>query len=315
MTQDIDTPHLRPRLKTRQMVLLLALDDARNMHEAAKATNMTQPGASKMLKDIEALLGVPLFERLPRGLRPTVYGETMIRHVRVALTNLAHGQDSVATLKAGLSGQVSIGAIISPAMTLVPRAIARAKAEAPRLCIGVEVSTSNDLVMRLKRDRLDFLIARVYEQEDEPDLLYEDLAEETVCVVGRKGHPLSLREDLSLRDLSIAGWVLSARGSILRNRFDMMFRRADLEMPANVVETNDMSVVESLLQQTDFLHVVPHDVARYYAQAGALAILPIEIPCRMESYGIIRLRDQLLPEGANHLLRHVRTVAAEIHRR
>lgn len=304
---------MRSRLKTRHMTLLIALDETRNMHQAAEEANMTQPGASKMLKDIEDLLGVALFERLPRGVRPTVYGEAMIRHVRMALAHLAHGQESIATLQAGLSGHVNIGAIVAPALTLIPKAIARAKEEAPNLCIGVEVSTSNDLVVKLKQERLDFLVARILEREDEPNLLYEDMTEEVVCVVGRRDHPLVGRQDLTLNDLSHAKWILSARGSILRNRFDMMFRRADLDMPANVVETTAMSVTMSLLQQTDFLHVMPVEVARYYVGTGELAILPIDIPCRMERFGIITSRDQLLSQGANLLLRHIRAVAAEIY--
>jgi DNA-binding transcriptional LysR family regulator len=113
----------RTKLKTRQMFLLLALDEARNLHQAAKETHMSQPAASKMLKDIEELFGVSFFERLPRGVRPTLYGETMIRHVRMALTNLSQGQDSIATLQAGLSGQVDIGVIITPSTTLVPQAL------------------------------------------------------------------------------------------------------------------------------------------------------------------------------------------------
>ena len=303
----------RTKLKTRQMFLLLALDEARNLHQAAKETHMSQPAASKMLKDIEELFGVPFFERLPRGVRPTLYGETMIRHVRMALTNLSQGQDSIATLQAGLSGQVDIGVIITPSTTLVPQAIARTKQEAPRLCIGVEVGTSNELVARLKRGQLDFLIARIREQEDDLDLLYEDLSEETACAVARVGHPLLARSDLSLNDLAAASWILSPRGSILRHRFDMMFRRIELETPANVVEATAISVITSLLQQTDFLHAMPLEVARYYVRCSELAILPIELPCKMDSFGIIMRRDQLLSPGANLLLQHVRTIAAEIY--
>ena len=298
-------------LKTRHMHLLVALDDLRNMHDAAEATNMTQPGASKMLKDIEERVGVSLFDRLPRGMRPTVFGETLIRHVRLALEHLAQGQEALAALSAGLSGHVSLGVIIAPALTLVPRAIALAKAQAPNLCIEVEVGTSNDLVARLKQERLDFLIARILEKEDEPGLLYEEIDEEHECVVARKGHPLVDREDLTLQDLSVAKWVLSPRGSILRNHFDMMFRRADLQMPSNVVEMTSVSVITSLLQQTDFLHVMPTDVARHYARAGELAILPIDIPCRVGGYGIISHRDHVLSPGAVLLLELVRQIARQ----
>lgn len=303
---------VRTRLKTRQMFLLVALDETRNIHQAAVQTNMSQPAASKMLKDIEEFFGVPFFDRLPRGIRPTLYGETMIRHVRMALASLSEGQDSIATLKAGLTGQVNFGVIVTPSMTLVPQAIIRTKAEAPALCIGVEVDTSNALVDRLKRGQLDFLIARILEQEDESDLLYEDLSEEAACAVARVGHPMLARTDLTLNDLASASWILSARGSILRHRFDMMFRVTGLHAPRNVVETTAMTVTLSLLQQTDFLHVMPTEIARYYVQSNELAILPIDLPCKMESFGLIMLRNKLPSPGANLLLKHVRAIASKI---
>lgn len=305
-------PRARTRLKTRQMNLLVALDDVRNIHQAAVETDMSQPAASKMLKDIEEIFGVPLFERRPRGISPTPYGNAVIRHVRMALSCLSQAQESVATMQAGLSGQVNVGAIITPCPSLIPQAIIRTKREAPKLCISFEVSTSNDLVARLKLGQLDFVLGRLMEQEDEPDLTYEDIARETECVVARVDHPLMSRQDLALKDLVDAGWILSGRGSILRNRFDMMFRRAGLEIPSNTVDTTSVLVVMNMLIHTDFLHIVPVDVAHFYMRSGEIAILPIEVPCTMENYGIILQRDQFLAPGAHLLLKHMRDVAAGI---
>ena len=62
---------------------------------------MTQPAASKLLKDLEDMLGVELFERLPRGMRPTDYGATLIRHARMALASLSQAHDEIEALKAG----------------------------------------------------------------------------------------------------------------------------------------------------------------------------------------------------------------------
>lgn len=313
MTNHDAARRARTKLKTRQMFLLIALDEARNLHQAASATHMSQPAASKMLKDMEELFGVSFFERLPRGVRPTLYGETMIRHVRMALANLSQGQDSIASLQAGLSGQVDFGAIITAATTLVPQAIARAKEQAPRLCIGVQVGTSHELVAQLKRGQLDFLIARILEQEDDQGLLYEDLSQETECAVVRRDHPLLAHQGLTLNDLADASWILSPRGSILRHRFDMMFRRIDLEPPTNVVESTAISVITSLLQQTDFVHVMPLEAARYYVRSSELAILPIDLPCEMDSFGIIMRRDHVLSPGASLLLEQVRAIAAQIY--
>ncbi|WP_394777629.1 LysR family transcriptional regulator [Undibacterium sp.] len=304
---------LRARLKTRQLLLLIALDEQRNIHRAADALHMTQPAASKQLKDLEDMLEIQLFDRTPRGMQPTIYGESMIRHARMALTSLSLAHEDIVALKSGLSGQVEVGVIMTPGMSLLPRAISRIKQQAPLLRIGVQLETSNILLKRLQRGTLDFMVGRILEQEDKSDLLYEELAEEPVCAVARVGHPLEAALGLELKDIVNEGWILSPQGSVLRHRCDMMFRKQGLEPPANVVDTTAILMITSLLQQTDFLHVLPIEVARYYAQLNVLSILPIELPCKMDSFGIITRRSHLLSPGALLLLDAIRDAAGEMY--
>jgi DNA-binding transcriptional LysR family regulator len=304
---------LKARLKTRQLLLLIALDDYRNIHRAADELHMTQPAASKQIKDLEEMLDVRLFERLPRGMEPTIYGETMIRHARMALTSLALAHDDLLTLKAGLSGQVEVGVIMSPAMALLPRAIARIKEQAPLLRIGVQLESSNVLLEKLQRGMLDFTIGRILERGDSTGLIYEELTEEPACAVVRPGHPLLEHKQLGLEDIATLPWILPPQGSILRHRFDMMFRRAGLQPPANVVDTTALLVITALLQQTDALHVMPLEVAEYYASLNVMKILPIDLPCKMDAFGIIRQQDHLLSPGATLLLDAVRAAAKEIY--
>lgn len=312
---DANNPNwfLKARLKTRQLLLLVALDDYRNIHRAADELHMTQPAASKQVKDLEEMLGVRLFERLPRGMEPTIYGETMIRHARMALTNLALAHDDLVALKSGLSGQVEVGVIMTPAMALLPRAIARVKEQAPLLRIGVQLEPSNVLVDKLRHGTLDFMIGRILDKDASTGLVYEELTEEPACAVVRPGHALLAREKLALSDIAALPWILPPRGSILRHRFDMMFRRAGLEPPNNVVDTNAMLMITALLQQTDSLHVMPLEVAQYYASLNMVSILPIDLPCKMDAFGIIRQKDHLLAPGAEMLLAAVRTAAREMY--
>jgi DNA-binding transcriptional LysR family regulator len=304
---------LRARLKTRQLLLLIALDDYRNIHRASEMLHMTQPAASKQLKDLEDMLDVKLFERLPRGMEPTIYGETMIRHARMALTSLSLAHDDVVALKVGLTGQVEVGMIMTPAMALLPTAIARIKQRAPLLNIAAHVETSNILLERLKNGSLDFAIGRVLENHNNADIVYEELIEEPVCAVVRPGHPLLSRKSLQLKDLVGQSWILSPRGSALRHRCDMMFLRAGFEAPSNVVDTTALLLIMPLLQQTDSLHVMPAEVAAYYSSLNILKILPIDLPCKMDAFGIIRSRQHLLSPGARLLLEEVRAVARDIY--
>jgi DNA-binding transcriptional LysR family regulator len=304
---------LRARLKTRQLLLLIALDEQRNIHRAAETLHMTQPAASKQIKDLEEMLDVKLFERLPRGMEPTLFGETMIRHARMALTSLSLAHDDVLALKSGLVGQVEVGVIMTPAMSLLPKAIAKVKQQAPLLRIGVHMEPSNTLLNMLERGTLDFMIGRILEHDTNSRLTYEELTEEPACAVARIGHPLASAANLTLRDIASHPWVLPPQGSILRHRVDMMFRRAGLEPPANTVDTTALLLVTALLQQTDTLHVMPVDVARYYQSLNVLTILPIELPFKMDAFGIIRQQDHLLSPGANLLLTAVRSAAKEVY--
>lgn len=304
---------VRARLKTRQLLLLLALEDEGNINRAAQVLNITQPAASKLLKDLEDMLGVSLFDRMPRGMRPTWYGETMIRHARVALASLGQAHDEIQALKAGSFGQVSVGAITAPGLSLLPMAVALLKREQPSLRVSLQIETSDVLMERLAQSKLDMLVARLFERHDKTALRYQALTEEPVCAVTRPGHPLLGRRKLSLRDMADAGWIVPPAGSVLRHRFELMFQEQGLESPTNVVETTALLFMTRMLQQSDMIAVIATDVARYYAQHGLVAQLPIQLACTMDAFGLITRTDRPLSPAAQVMLRALKTCALTVY--
>jgi DNA-binding transcriptional LysR family regulator len=304
---------IRARLKTRQLLLLVAMAEEGNIHRAAEALSMTQPAASKLLKDLEDALGAKLFDRLPRGIRPTWYGETMIRHARMALASLSQAHDEIEALKAGRFGQVSIGAITTPGMTLLPAAIALVKQEHPNLRVALQIETSDVLMERLQQGKLDMVIGRLFEQHDKSALRYQSLVEEPVVAIVRPGHPLLSVPSLTLRDLVGAGWIVPPVGGVLRHRFELMFQEAGLEAPANLIETTALLFTTKMLQQSDLMAVLAADVARYYAEHGMVAVLPIQLPCKMDAYGLITRNDRLLSPGGKAMLDALRKAALSVH--
>lgn len=294
---------IRARLKTRQLLLLVALAEEGNIHRAAQVLSMTQPAASKLLKDLEDVLEVPLFERLPRGMRPTWYGETMIRHARMALASLNQAHDEIGALKTGHYGQVGIGAITSPGLSLLPAAVALVKQEHPSLRISLDIETSPVLLERLEQGKLDIVVGRLYEEHDKGNLRYEPLTEELVCAITRPGHPLSSMSGLTLRDVLSANWIVPPAGSVLRHRFDLMFQQDGLAPPLHTVETSALLFITRMLQQSDMIAVVGADVAHYYAAHGIVTVLPLEMPCHMDAFGIITRSDRLLSPAAKVMMK------------
>jgi DNA-binding transcriptional LysR family regulator len=300
---------LRARLKTRQLMLLIAIGDEANIHRAAKTLNVSQPAASKLLKDLEDVLGVPLFERLPRGMRPTWYGEAMIRHARIALSSLAQAGTELEALRTGRSGEVRVGAIIGPALSLLPQAVAIVAREYPNLRVQIAVESSDVLMERLTQSKLDLMIGRLFERHDKSNLSYERLADERVCAVVRPSHPLIGNPALTLEQLEEVTWIVPPMGGVLRHRFELMFQEAGLDIPRRLVEATSITFITGMLQQSDFVSVVPTDIARYYAAHGMVAVLPIRLSCTMDAFGIILRKDWLLSPAAAVMLRALQTAA------
>lgn len=300
----------RTRLKPRQLMLVSAIAEEGNIHRAAQALNVSQPAASKLLKDLEDGLAVQLFERLPRGMRPTWYGETLVRHARIALASLREAGQDIDAIREGRLGEVRVGAITGPALSLLPVALATVSREQPDLRVQLQVESSDVLIESLAQGKLDIMVGRLFERHDKSALHYEKVGDEPVCAVARPDHPLLDARELTLARLQESQWIVPPRGSVLRHRFELMFGGAGLDAPRHIIETTALLFITRMLQGSDFLAVVPTDVGRYYAESGMVAILPIELSCSMDAYGLITRKDWLLSPAAQVVLQALRAAAA-----
>ncbi|RAB20178.1 LysR family transcriptional regulator, partial [Burkholderia multivorans] len=84
------------RLRLRHLQVLLSLASTGNLSQSAAALATTQPALSKWLKELEEDVGLPLFERHARGLRPTPYGDALIEHARRVEAQLDVARDDMA---------------------------------------------------------------------------------------------------------------------------------------------------------------------------------------------------------------------------
>jgi DNA-binding transcriptional LysR family regulator len=285
---------IRARLRTRHLLLLTAIGEEGNIHRAAELLDMSQSAASRLLSDLEDIIGCPLFDRLPRGVRANWYGIAMVRHARTALSSLQEAADEIELLKVGRTGQVNIGAISGPAMGFVPRALGRVAREHPLVRIQLRVDSSDQLLEALQAGKIELMIGRLLAHHDTSGFTYHRLADEPVCAAVRRNHPLLARNDLSLQELAAAPWIVPPPGSPLRHRFDLMFREAGFSSPEQIIEASCPMVVTRLLEETHHLAVLARNVADYYAACGLVSILPVPLSCSMDSFGIITRKDRLL---------------------
>lgn len=307
-------PVARLHLKTRQLAFLVHLDEERCLARAAASSSLTQPAASKLLRQVETTLGVQLFERNPRGMTPTGYGEILVRHARTALSQLGLARDEIAALKSGVLGKVAIGMVLDPHSNPVSRAIARLKQRHPGVHVCIEVDSCKQLNERLLQGDLDMVVGPVLDTAPADGLVYESLAAyESYAVIAGAQHPLANHEQLQLASLVEQPWILPPSGSLIRHKLSAMFVQSGLALPVNIVETASLPVITSLLQQSDMVAAVPEEAVHLRCEAGALTVLLRNLPLRVGAIGLVTRRGQQLSPGAQLMSKTLRELGGELH--
>ncbi len=299
------------RLKTRQLTLLVRLDEERNLARAAAAAGLTQPAASKLLRQIECDFEVKLFDRQARGMAPTCYGEILIRHARLALSEFSLARDEIVALKSGLSGKAAIGTVLNPGTNLVPMAVVHLKQRHPGVLTSIEIGSSRTLVQKLVRGELDMVVGRVLDSTSADELVYEPLApDEPHAVIARAEHPLAGRQQLQLEQLIEQPWIFPPAGSLVRDRLAAMLVRHGLSLPSNVVESQCLPVITALLQHSNMLAILPEEAVQSCCKAGILTVLVRNLPLEVGAFGLITRRHHKLSPGAQLMVSALREQGA-----
>ena len=99
---------------------IVAWDAHRNFVKAAQSCGISQPTLSTMIKNLEAVLDVVIFDRNSHPVRPTIIGEKIIAQAKVTLSNAAYIEELAASERGIESGSLNIGIIPTIAPYLLP---------------------------------------------------------------------------------------------------------------------------------------------------------------------------------------------------
>jgi DNA-binding transcriptional LysR family regulator len=300
---------LRSGLKLSHLRLIVAIEDSGQISAAAHMLNISQPAASRMIVQMEAMLGIPLCRRLLRGVELTPYGAALARRGRTMLLELREVDREISDLKSGKGGAVFLGAVTAPAIGLAVPAIRRIRKRFPRIEISVQVETSGVLARELLASRHDFIIARI------PDDLNPRLFDarvigiEKACLIVRRGHPLAGRQTVELEQLTGYDWVFQPAGSLLRRTLETIFMSRNVALPDRILNTTSLLLTLVMVAQSDAIAPVALDMAKFINDenglAGAIEILPISFDIDVQPYSLITARNRALSPAARMLYDHI----------
>ena len=165
---------------------------------AAAALAITSTALNRRILAIEEELGVPIFERLPRGVRLNSTGELLIHYIRHQLSDLERVKSQIADLSGVRRGHVAIACSQALLPYFLPRQIADYRSEHPQVTFGVHLRDRAEAEAALVDHAADLAI--VFEPVRLADFHTLLRVPQPVCAVVGKRHPLAGRATLRLAD-------------------------------------------------------------------------------------------------------------------
>jgi DNA-binding transcriptional LysR family regulator len=191
-----------------------AVSELGSITAAASAMGYSQPAISQLLKRLEQRLGMPVVERIGRGVRLTEAGRVLSRHALTVTTALDLAAGELAELQGLRAGRVRIAAFPSASATLVPQLLARMAASHPEIAITYLEAEPPEAVSAVRDNRVDVAITFSYPGDrDDPHpgsahgLRHTALCTDEMLLVLPAGHPAAMEQQVELASLGDENWI------------------------------------------------------------------------------------------------------------
>lgn len=186
-----------------------------SIRKAADQLAITSSALNRRIIGMEEDLGVPIFDRVPNGVRLNAAGEILVQHFRKQLAEMDRVKSQINDLQGERRGHVAVACSQAPMVSLLPVEIEKYRSQHPAVTFSINVCTRQSAIVELQSFNAD--IAVVFEPDASADF-------HTVCSVPQQihaqfkaSHPLAKKETLRLRDCLEWPLALSTRNNGIRH--------------------------------------------------------------------------------------------------
>jgi DNA-binding transcriptional LysR family regulator len=299
------------RLRLRDLHVLATVTRLGSMAKAAAELRLTQPAISQAIADLEGALGVRLLDRSPRGVTPTIFGESLLRRGMEAFDALRQGIRDIEYLADPGKGEVWVGTSESFISGGTLAAVtAELGLQYPDIAVHVvEANTAAMEFRELRERQVDMMIGRISGPLRDDDLHVEPLYDEAIVVATGRNHRLARRRRVELADLCDESWILAPPSTAVRELVGSAFRAKGLPPPRIGITTYSMQLRMQLMASGRYLSSVPQSLLRFNAERWSLTTLPVVLGKPLP-VAVVTLRHRTLHPAAQLFIEYARKTLA-----
>ena len=288
LTPNVLHERLLARLRMRHLHLIAALASAGNVGRAAQAIHVSQPAATQMLREIESLLELQLFERHARGMRATAAGSALAAQARTMLDALRVVSDGAVAHARDAARPLRIGALPAAAASLLRPAMSALLAR-PEMRLNIVEDNSERLHAGLASGGFDAVLLR------QPTRLpagqrFVALKRDRMVVLGSPAHPAARRSRVRWSDLADSRWLLAPDSYPVRVLIDAALKRARLVPVEHPIQSVAPSLIAWLLAGGDTVLPSPRSLLDVLSTDIAVE-LKLSLHAPLEPLGVLYRND------------------------
>lgn len=182
------------------LAIFRAVASCGSVSGGAKRLHISQSAVSKQLSEFERTLGVVLFDRLPRGVRPTEGGRLLLSYANRLFAIEAEAEQALGDLQQMTRGRIVIGASRTIGGYLLPSILATFRQRYPGVELSLQVENTKAIEDKLIAGEIDIGFAEGTISSDALD--YTIFAQDQLVLIAAPGHPVNARAPLPIAALT-----------------------------------------------------------------------------------------------------------------
>lgn len=301
LTSSILFERMVSRLRLRHLKLLVAIDECGSLGGAASYVGMSQPAATQMIRELEELLGMRLYERQTRGVVPNKGARSLADHSRFVLAHMQQAADGINALSVGSMEPVNVGATPAAIFGLLEPRIDtwKAKLAAP-VCI-FEDGPERVLTM-LNSGIVQMAFVRNSSDYAQKQFTFLPLVADEIIVVAAPSFQWHAGPT-QLQELSSFHWSFAPAMYSSGQAFEDACGKAGFVPKRAPIQSIAAGLICRVVESKDALAAVPRSIAFPLMCQGRLQQIIIDPPISIPDLGVMYREGSL--SSSSELLLHV----------
>ena len=301
---------LDPRIKLRHLVCFVEVARSKSVLAAADKLNMSQPSATKTIKELEAVLGEVLFDRSRRRLALTATGQLFQHYAETSLLALGQGVDA---LRGARSDEiVKVGALPTVSARILPAAVEQFTRRGLPARTRIITGPNGYLLSLLRVGDVDLVIGRMADPGSIAGLSFEHLYSEKIVFAVRAGHPLLDAAHFQLAMIRDYQVLMPPPDSVIRPTVDRLLTAHGVGPIRDDVETVSNAFGRSYTRITDAVWIISEGVVASDLAEHQLLQLPVDTAETLGPVGLTTRAGTSLSPAAQILIQSIRDAASAV---